>query len=316
MAVYKPDPRLLARQVSSIRNQSVENWACIVGIDGSDAASRRILAELTADDDRFIIHEFFDRVGFYHNFERVLALVDSGVRWVALADQDDVWYPEKLEVLLKHLGSGSMVLGQARLVRLNESTPETCYLGTTHRSFSNTSELILDNVVSGALSVFRSDVLASALPFPRKTDVAYHDHWLGLCAALEGGIVTVPDVVQDYVQHDRNVIGEEMAPSNVARLRSLLRRLPSLLGAVPYVVNHRWRWRVYMARLALHRFPQMKPVDRLVLEAFAADRPSFRLLHLSISAAWKGRSSKFRVLSLGIASIFAPVIAEEVQVEA
>jgi len=242
----------------------------------------------------------------------VLALVESDVHWVALADQDDVWYPEKVEVLLRRLGSASMVLGQARLVIVDESTPEGRCIGTTDRSFFSTSELILDNVVSGALSLFRADVLISALPFPRKTDVAYHDHWLGLCAALGGGIETISDVVQDYVQHGRNVIGEELGTTKLARLRSLRQRRRGIQEALRYFVNHRWRWRVHMARLALLRFPQVVGRDRQVLEAFAVDRSTFRLLKFSLDAVARGKSSRSRVTSLWIASIFAPIIVEDV----
>lgn len=317
MAVYKPDFALLSRQILSIRQQSVSNWICVIGIDGADADLLTRLKNLTVDDDRFVVHEFHNRLGFYNNFERVLNLVKSDTGWVALADQDDFWYPNKLEELLEHLRSASMVLGQARLVRLNTSKPELKEeLGTTHREFFSISELLLDNVVSGALSVFRSDVLKSALPFPLKTDVAYHDHWLGLCAALDVGIVTLPAVVQDYVQHGRNVIGEEIGVSSVTRLRSLLGRSVGARRALTYVVNHRWRWRVYMARLALTRFPQVESQDRRVLEAFAADRFTLGLMRICLKSAARGKSSKLRVSSLWIASIFAPAIPEEVQVEA
>lgn len=315
MAVYKPDMTRLSQQIMSIRQQSVEDWHCIIGIDGANAATRSQVLDLTKDDRRFAVHEFPDRVGFYRNFERVLALVDRDTAWVALADQDDVWYPEKLALLLGHLEPVSMVLGQARVVEVSETLPNPSFLGTTDRAFFSTGELLLDNVVSGALTVFKTELLNLALPFPPGTDVAYHDHWLGLCAALDEGIAAVPDAVQDYVQHGRNVIGEGNS-SVMKRVRFLFSRGAGIAGAMRYHINHRWRWRVYMSRLALSRFTTLNARDKDALEAFAADRLTSRLTVMSVASLARGKCSKFRVISIWIASILAPAIPEEVQVEA
>ena len=43
------------------------------------------------------------KLGFYGNFERALSLVPANAELIALADQDDEWYPEKLEVLATRL---------------------------------------------------------------------------------------------------------------------------------------------------------------------------------------------------------------------
>ena len=55
---------------------------------------------LVAGDPRFVVSRSPRRLGFYRNFERALALAPAGARHVALADQDDVWHPDKLAVLL------------------------------------------------------------------------------------------------------------------------------------------------------------------------------------------------------------------------
>src|SRR5690349_14521414 len=100
MAVYKPDPILLRRQVESLQRQTLTDWNCLVGIDGMDAGAFSALKQVVQDDNRFQIVEYETRVGFYHNFERVLAQVPRHAAWVALSDQDDVWHPEKLEKLV------------------------------------------------------------------------------------------------------------------------------------------------------------------------------------------------------------------------
>jgi hypothetical protein len=63
-----------------------------------------------------VVHEFPERLGFYRNFERILAAVDPSADWIALADQDDHWYPGKLETMAPALESHALVAGQARLL--------------------------------------------------------------------------------------------------------------------------------------------------------------------------------------------------------
>lgn len=316
MAVFQPDIGLLTLQINSIRDQTMSNWKCLIGIDGMDADTFDAISELTREDDRFVIHHFQERFGFYHNFERILSLVDSNAAWVALADQDDSWYPDKLELLVGHLAPVSMVMGQARLVRVTNPSLDPAVLGITDRQFFSLGELFLDNVVSGALVVFQASLLEFALPFPTRTDVAYHDHWIGVCAALTGGISVLPNIVQDYVQHDNNVIGEELSVGNTSRFRSLLRRSNTRLGSLQYVVNHRWRWRVTMAETALSRFPQLDSTGMHVLGAFVADRCNLRLMKLSASSVVRGNCSRLRITSLVAAAFFAPVIPKETQIEA
>lgn len=316
MAVYKPDLSLLRVQISSIQAQSLNSWNCVIGIDGADRHVGATIRQIVGDDSRFSVVEFKERVGFYHNFERILRLVEDEAAWVALADQDDNWYPNKLETLVACLGSSSMALGQARIVRATSPAGAMKVLGVTHRSFNTVAELIIDNVVSGALCVFKPALLAVALPFPQRTDVAYHDHWLALCAALQGGIASTPHVVQDYVQHDGNVIGEEVASAVIRRLGMLLRRSNGVVEATRYIVNHRWRWRVRMARVALARFEQLPTSVARSLYCFAADRPNWRLLFVSSVSFVRGRSSRMRVVSICAASFAAPFVREEISADA
>jgi hypothetical protein len=205
---------------------------------------------LIDDDDRFVLREYPENVGFYRNFERLLAEVPSGAAWVALSDQDDVWYPDKLARLVPELETSTLVVGSARLVDAHGAL-----LGQTQRVHHGLLALAIDNQVTGSLCVFRRDLLVDALPFPEPTDVAYHDHWLGLVAECHDGVRIDAHVVQDYVQHGANVIGEERDGVRAAARMSRLRSISGggLGKALGYIADHRWGWRVNMARLALAR---------------------------------------------------------------
>lgn len=251
MAVYRPQPDLLREQVRSLAAQTVDDWRCHVGIDGTDEPTMNLVLELVGEDDRFVVHHFPDNVGFYRNFERLLARIDADAGWVALADQDDSWDADKLERLLAAFDSDASamaVVGQARVV-----DADGALLGDTARRGVSLGSLIIDNQVTGSLAVFRPRVIEVGLPFPEPTPASYHDHWLGLVAACLGRIEVLDDLVQDYVQHSGNALGEEMSKSSSGRLASLAITSRDPRRMLDRLAIERWGWRQEMARTLVLR---------------------------------------------------------------
>lgn len=301
MAVYRPDPALLKTQLESLQDQSLTDWTCLVGIDGSDPTTHRLLEQMLSDDPRFEILEFPDNVGVYRHFERLLELVPDEVAWVALADQDDRWYGEKLQVLVALLGAGvSAASGQARLV-----DPAGRFLGVTRRTPCDLTQAVLKNQLTGGFSVLRRDVIGLALPFPLATEIAIHDHWLAVCASTVGSLVIRDEPLQDYVQHASNVLGEEKLSS----LRDTYGRIRSAGGPEHFLdqlATQRWGWRIEMTRALVDRRANLgphetfvhavavgtlsRPIARAVFDAVRQGRLRIRAaVGATIAAWWYGR---------------------------
>ncbi|PQZ59104.1 MULTISPECIES: glycosyltransferase [unclassified Microbacterium] len=294
LAVYRPRVDLLRTQIDSIRSQTLTSWDCIVGIDGADAHTRAAIEGMVAGDERFRIVEYESNVGFYRNFERLLEEVLPSSEWVALADQDDAWYPEKLALLVPLLDNADLAFGQALVVDAGEArVPEKA----TSRRSTSLAAAFIDNQVTGSISVFRRALLDTALPLPDATDSAFHDHWLGVCALAGQGIAVLPDVVQDYIQHGENVIGEEQGRRVADRLSALSGRSGGGVGQnLDYISAHRWRWRVNMATALLERAPGA--ADSEFLRSVAADRLSFGLISRFVPEIIGGRVPPLRALAL------------------
>lgn len=206
LAAYRPDPDLFRVQLESIRDQTRTDWRCLVGADSGQDEVRRLVADIVGDDPRFSVIGWDDNVGFYRNFERLLAAVPGDVGWVALSDQDDRWYPDKLARLVPLLDDVALVTGQARVVM---HPGNQVLLASTERKVVPAEDLLFENQVTGAFSVIRRDLLELALPFPRLHAVTQlHDHWLGMCAATTAGYQLFDAPLQDYVQHGGNLVGE------------------------------------------------------------------------------------------------------------
>lgn len=291
LAAYQPDPELFARQLRSIQDQTLREWTCVISVDGDSEVVRRVVAETVGADERFRVIADGTRRGFYLNFERGLQEVPVDAEWVALSDQDDYWYPQKLALLTAELEHAPLASGQARLVR----HPSGEVAGVTDRAYHGAAQLVLANQVTGSLCVFRGELLATALPFPRvPTRVETHDHWLAVLASTYGDLAIVEDVVQDYVQHGANVYGDpsqQRAMGLVSTVRETLAKARKYEGSAnPLAVLRMFflvqvGWRQVIVEVLQERG---REIPEEVAAAFGRRRRLRPLRHLQCEAEAKG----------------------------
>ena len=226
MASYEPPMDLFRRQLESIRSQTHRNWVCIISDDCSSPASFAAIQEEVADDPRFIVSRSPRRLGFYLNFERALSLSAHNADYIALADQDDRWYPEKLETLVQAIGSAQLVYSDARVIGHDDAVLSQTYWSKRHNNHSDILSVLVANSVTGAASLFRRELLDYVLPFPPSQFAHFHDHWIALTALAVGEIAFLDRPLYDYVQHDSAALGHAEANRMVGmreRLGSLKR---------------------------------------------------------------------------------------------
>ena len=282
MATHHPPLDLFAAQVASIKAQTYDNWICIVCDDHSpDFLLRRMEALL--DDPRFILRKHREQLNFYGNFERALQLCPADADAVALSDQDDRWYPEKLKTLLHHLeGDAQLVSSDVRIVDRDGTTRSDTFWVSRRNNVTSLASLLAANTVMGAASLFRASLLPQILPFPERLGAAYHDHWIALNALVAGSIRYIDTPLHDYVQHGDNVIGHKKdadAPGLLAAgqdlATALLRRGSvghTLRDMLVRAIEDRQSLvaqKVVLARVLLARHPALRPEARRVLLRFS-----------------------------------------------
>jgi len=208
LATYNPDRDLFIRQISSLQDQSYPHWNCLISDDCSDTDTFRWICDRVKGDPRFFVCRNQENLGFYHNFERLLTLAPP-VDFIALSDQDDYWYPGKLERLLNECDSSTMlVYSDMRIVRRDGSIVADSFWDSRKNYYQELDYLILVNTITGAASLFRYSLVDYLLPFPCKFDHSYHDHWIGCMANALGEIRYVDEPLYDYFQHESNVLGQ------------------------------------------------------------------------------------------------------------
>jgi glycosyltransferase involved in cell wall biosynthesis len=267
MATYEPPPDLLQIQIQSLREQSHENWVCVISDDGSSEEAFGRLIELTAGDPRFVVSRGSQRLGFYRNFERALSMAPASADFVTLCDQDDRWRPEKLRRLLQEIGSAQLVYSDARIVSPAGEVLRPSYWTERRNNYTNFGSLLMANSVTGAASLFRRDLLDDALPFPPLHAKGFHDHWLAVVAMARGDLAYVDEPLYDYVQHGEAVIGHLRANKRPRPVRRhLIERLRNPTGGSRAVYYYDWHQLLLSCEvLRLRCWDRMTPAKRRTL---------------------------------------------------
>lgn len=210
LAAYQPDLQLFRKQISSIKAQSYQDWICIICDDSCNPHISESIQEIIENDERFFIKTNSHRLGVYRNFEKLLNLIPSHIKFVSLADQDDFWYPSKIEELIEKISSveSPLVYGDVRIIsESGDLISPSAWINREPNEIDLESQ-ILTTSLYGATCLFKKDVLHYALPFPEPAfGVWTHDRWIGCVAIACGGMKFFPQPLQDYIQHKNNLFG-------------------------------------------------------------------------------------------------------------
>jgi hypothetical protein len=240
LAVHRPDPVRLERQLASLDAQLDVEWALV-----------------RADDE--------DGVGAWRAFERCYERVERDVDFVAPCDQDDVWRPTKLAALQAAMAPGvALAFCDLRIVDGDGGVLSPTYWTNRVPTWDDLGAQLQTNVVTGAACLVRRDVLDVALPFPDELAGSFHDHWLAVCALAVGRLAYVDLPLVDYVQHGGNVVGW----SERRRRGEPSSGEPQAVRAARDRERHLERPRLW-ARTLLERCPDLDPAKRRALSRAA-----------------------------------------------
>ncbi len=275
LATYEPEPALFGAQIASLRAQTDKSWTCVVSDGGSSPATLAVIADVIGDDPRFVVSPAGRRMDPYRNFERALRMAPADAPLIALCDQDDRWYPDKLATLRSALGDAMLVYSDLRLVAGDGRVVRESLWTGRRNEWRNLASVLIANTIPGAAMLFRRSLLHTALPFPEMPGFHYHDHWLALAALAAGEVRYVDRPLYDYVQHGDAVMGGAAGPAPRGARGSRGLRDAYFGGVVPREVQ--------ACTLLLRAADTLTPRRRRALEWFlAASRspPAFAWLAL------------------------------------
>ncbi len=190
--------KYIKEQLDSIIEQLGESDEIIISDDGSTDRTLEVIAQY--EDARITVlhHKSSGKTSFIkakNNFEN--ALKHAKGDYIFLADQDDIWKPEKVKICMEYLVSYDCVESDAELTA---QTPYTVgYLKERKGLLSNAVYLPF----RGCCMAFTKKLLNIVLPIPKS--VITHDAWIGCCAVARKKYFKIKKDLIYYRIHDNNV---------------------------------------------------------------------------------------------------------------
>lgn len=202
LAAYKGE-QYISEQIDSILSQLGENDELIISDDYPEGKTREIVLGYQSEDKRVRYIEGEGR-GVVRNFENALRACTGDI--IFLADQDDVWMSNKVELVINEFSHGAdLVLHDAHVTDSHLNITEPSYFkihGSNASFFGN----IARNSFVGCCMAFTMQVMLDSLPFPEA--LAMHDWWIALVALKKKrNIVLLSKPLIKWRRHSATVTG-------------------------------------------------------------------------------------------------------------
>ena len=188
--------KYIKEQLDSIVSQLGSEDEIIVSDDGSTDLTCEMIRGYKDSRIKLI---YGPQLGVVKNFENALMHVSGDV--IFLADQDDVWLNNKVEVSLNYLIENVLIVSDCMITDSTlRPVSESFYKQNNSRPgvFNN----ILKNNYMGCCLAFNRGVLNVVLPFP--DNIPMHDWWIGLISESIGQISFVNEKLILYRRHENN----------------------------------------------------------------------------------------------------------------
>ena len=225
MATYN-GAKYLKEQLESLYSQTKTPAEVVVCDDCSTDDTCKILEEYHQKKGLiYFVNEV--NLGVNKNFEKAIRLCSNP--YIAICDQDDIWYPQKIEVLLNKMIE---VEDNKPCVVSSKSTP--FYNSEIKQLYENeknsvgvAATLLRTGNVQGCTLMLNRRMVDLLKPFPKSyKDVMMYDCYISFVAASCGIKYNVGQVLMAYRYHDSNVLAKiQKRKSLGARVAAKMRYL-------------------------------------------------------------------------------------------
>lgn len=208
--------QFIEQQLKSILEQGVKPSKIVISDDGSKDNTLQQIKQI------FVEYEFDNYLlvkgegkGVVYNFLSVLKYSTS--EYIFLADQDDIWLPNKAEEFLKVFEKSdpnkpTLIFSDATLIdeqgqRIADSF--FSYQGLSPKIMADDS-ILYRNCVQGASCAFNRhlrEIVIESLPLINIHHLYMHDWWIALLARYYGKYQFIDKPLLEYRQHRKNQVG-------------------------------------------------------------------------------------------------------------
>lgn len=231
--------RYLPGQLASIRGQTRAPDEVVIVDDASDDGTVEIIKDFAASTDsdvRLLRQE--ERQGSTAAFQRGISAATGDI--IALADQDDLWFPQKLSRIRSVFDQSpqtTFVFSDASLID-GDDRPLPGSLWANRKFTPRLQQAVRDDpfgqmaqryLVTGCTMAFRADLVPVALPVPEEaiqaTPPIVHDRWLSLLLTALGPVEVLDEPLLAYRIHADQQIGLTATSAGLGIVQSAARKV-------------------------------------------------------------------------------------------
>ena len=198
VATYNGE-KFIREQIDSILCQLSSDDEIIVSDDGSTDGTIVIINCI--GDKRIRIIEGPRKHSPTFNFEN--ALKEAKGDYIFLADQDDVWKTNKVEVCMKWLQKYDCVVSDAEVTDSNLNPLYPSLYAIMQVRQGHIYNTVWKNGYTGCCMAFRRNILEASLPFPK--DIPMHDIWIGNVAAYKYNVKFISEKLVLFRRHNETI---------------------------------------------------------------------------------------------------------------
>ena len=204
----------LPAQLESIVQQTYKPSQIIIIDDASSDDTLLVANNFAAHHTEVMVVQNETRLGYIKNFEKGMLL--SNANYMALSDQDDIWMPNKLEVLIHAIGDQMLAYSDSELIEADGQLLNQKMSSIKNQLAYHTPIMYTVGAwAPGHAMLFKKELLDKAAPFPT---LVTHDFWLGFVATCYSTVVYVNEPLVHYRQHTQNAIGADTTKNKSASL--------------------------------------------------------------------------------------------------
>ena len=204
------------KQLQSIFDQTHQNFIIFVSDDNSKNNFSIEKLNISERNKKKIRVGFRNKnIGYAKNFLNALVSINDYFDYYAFSDQDDIWYPEKLEKAIKSLeeypdnqanlyGSRTELIGASEEIKLGQSIEFK-----KSPSFQNA---LTQNIFGGNTMVFNRTAFDLICSTKINQKIIAHDWWCyQIISGAGGNVFYDKNIYLKYRQHNTNLIGSNIS---------------------------------------------------------------------------------------------------------
>lgn len=269
MCTYNGE-QYIREQLDSIVSQTYPIYELIIQDDKSTDSTISIIQEYV---DRYTYIRLYqnDRnLGFNNNFKS--AIMKAVGEFIAISDQDDIWFPEKIAKQIEVIGEKDICFSS--YYRGTEFTEQTPVISPLY----NMERLIFSNCIPGHSMLIRQSFIR--LPHVWNEHICY-DWWFLICAHLNNGIAKIDIPLNWHRTHPESAIAT-IHRKYALRVTSHPTYQPYLYGIYHlYRLKKKETWQGFYSFVYHHTNASLFTLPHKISQLLLQKNP-FALIHLCL----------------------------------